>query len=109
MAHGGLERADRIRPARRRLWRLGSADWNTWEEVLAIPVLAAAELLEYLDNAIGVLSPLVRALSPEAPRHAVPWIMDGKLSNFQWIKSFYKGFQAHVGEILAIKALMRSR
>jgi len=87
---------------------LGYDGWGvltgyTWEEVLAIPGLTAAEYLEYLEQACQALSPLVRSLSSEVAQQPAPGLLDGKLTYWQWSKAFYKGFQAHVGEILAIK------
>lgn len=79
----------------------------TWAEVLAIPALTAADLLEYLDRASQALSAQVRALTPNTASQRVPHLMGGKLTRYRWVKEFYKGFQAHVGEIVAIQALMK--
>lgn len=91
---------------------LGYGGWGvvtgyTWEEVLAIPQQSAAELLQYLDAACAVLVPLVRTFSSESARQPAIGLLGGRLSYYQWIKEFYKGFQAHVGEIVAIKALQQ--
>jgi len=48
-------------------------------------------------------------MSPEAAQQKVPGLMGGRLTYYQWVKEFYKGFQAHVGEIMAIKALIARR
>jgi len=77
----------------------------TWEEVQAIPYLTAGELLEYLQQVVEVLTEQVCHLSPEAAHQPAPGLMNGKLTYYRWIKEFYKGFQAHVGEIVAIKAM----
>jgi hypothetical protein len=90
---------------------IGYGGWGvitgySWEEVQAVPALTAGELLEYLEQACGALSAQVRALTSEAARQRAPGLMGGKLTYYRWVKEFYKGFQAHVGEIVAIKALM---
>jgi hypothetical protein len=77
-----------------------------WEEVQAIPALSASELLEYLDQTSAAASEQVRHLGSEAARQPAPGLMDGRLTYYRWIKEFYKGFQAHVGEIVAIRELM---
>jgi len=33
-------------------------------------------------------------------------MLGGKLTYYRWVKEFYKGYQAHIGEIVAIKELM---
>jgi hypothetical protein len=78
----------------------------TWEEVQAIPTLSGGELLEYLDQTSAAVSALVRALDSEAARQPAPGLMGGRLTYYRWIKEFYKGFQAHVGEIVAIREMM---
>jgi hypothetical protein len=90
---------------------IGYGGWGvltgyTWEEVQALPTLSASELLEYLDQSSETAAAQVRALGSEAARQPAPGLMDGKLTYYRWIKEFYKGFQAHVGEIVAIKELM---
>lgn len=90
---------------------IGYGGWGvvtgySWEEVLAIPALSARELMEYLDQAAGAVSTQVRLLTPESAHQAVPELMKGRLTYYQWVKEFYKGFQAHVGEMMAIKAMI---
>jgi hypothetical protein len=75
------------------------------EDVLEIPTLTSHDLLAYLEQACHAASSQVRMLVPEKAFQPVPGLMSGKLTFFMWIKEFYKGFQAHVGEIVAIKAL----
>jgi hypothetical protein len=79
----------------------------TWEDVQAIPQLAAEELLTYLDEVCTVVTAQIRTLTSETARQPAATLMDGRLSYYRWIKEFYKGFQAHVGEIMALKALMK--
>jgi len=76
----------------------------TWPEVLAIPRLTPAEHVEYLRRAAGDLAAEVRKLTEAAAAEPAPGLMDGKFTYRDWVKSFYKGFQAHLGEIMAIKA-----
>jgi len=88
---------------------IGYGGWGvitgyTWEEVLAIPKLSAADMLQYLDQSSTSLSAQVRGLTAEKAGEQVPELMKGKLTYFRWVKEFYKGFQAHIGEIVAIKA-----
>ncbi len=90
---------------------LGYGGWGvvtgyTWEQVQDIPKLSAGELLQYLDEAGTALLQAMGSLTSEGARQTVPELMGGRLSYYRWIKEFYKGFQAHVGEIVAIKAQM---
>jgi hypothetical protein len=75
--------------------------------VQAIPKLAAEELLSYLDEVCSVATAQVRTFTSETARQPAAALMDGRLTYYRWIKEFYKGFQAHVGEIMALKALMK--
>lgn len=81
----------------------------TWQEVQDIPELSTGEALEYLQQSCCAVSGLVRALDPEKAQSAVPDFLGGKLTTFRWVTDFYKGFQAHVGEIVAIKARLAHR
>ena len=89
---------------------IGYAGWGmvtgyTWEEVLAIPKLTSQEMMEYFDQACFALSGQVRQLTDEVAQQPVPNYRKGKLTRYEWLKFFYKGLQAHVGEIMAIKAM----
>lgn len=89
---------------------IGYGGWGvvtdyTWEDVLAIPKLSSQEIMEYFDQACFALSAQVRKLTDESAHQLVQEFMKGRLTKFQWIKFFYKGLQAHVGEIIAIKAM----
>jgi hypothetical protein len=91
---------------------LGFGGWGvvtgyTWDEVQAIPSLTAEELLQYLDEACAACAAQVRELSSESARQPALGLLDGKLTYYRWIKLFYKGSQAHVGEIMAIKARLK--
>jgi hypothetical protein len=88
---------------------IGYGGWGvvtgySWEEVLAIPKLSSQEIMEYFDQTCYALSDQVRRLTQEVAAKPVQEFMKGKLTRYQWTKHFYKGFQAHVGEIMAIKA-----
>ena len=78
----------------------------TWEEVLAIPRLTSIELMQYLEDSCQSLTSQVCNFTPETIHQPARVLMDGKLTYYRWVKGFYKGFQAHIGEIMAIKALM---
>jgi hypothetical protein len=118
-------RVMRGRPAEDELWHtagwrdrtgydprgVGYGGWGvitgyTWPEVLAIPRLTPAEHVDYLRQAASDLAAEIRSLSEEAASEPASGLMDGKFSYREWVKSFYKGFQAHVGEIMAIKAMI---
>ena len=88
---------------------IGYGGWGVitgyaWPEVEALPRLTPAEYLEYLSAAAADLAGEVRQLDEDGADQPAPGLMDGKYTYRQWAKSFYKGFQAHVGEIMAIKA-----
>lgn len=85
---------------------LGMLTGYTWEEVQAIPAMSAADLLAYLDQTCAAASAQLRNMGSDTAKQPVPWLMEGKLSYFDWIKLLYKDFQSHCGEILAIKSLM---
>lgn len=112
------------RPAEEELWHtqgwrertgydprgVGFAGWGvltgySWDEVLALPKLSASEVLTYLEQACRTAAAEIRKLDPEMARQPAMGMLRGRLTYYQWIKGFYKGFQAHVGEIMAIKAL----
>lgn len=118
-------RAIKGRPAEEEMWctagwldrtgydprGVGYGGWGvltgyTWEEVLALPSMSGAEHLEYLGAAAADLGAAVRGMSAEEMASPITAFNDGKYTYRQWIKTFYKGFQAHVGEILAIKAAL---
>ncbi|OGO62464.1 MAG: hypothetical protein A2030_01655 [Chloroflexi bacterium RBG_19FT_COMBO_50_10] len=92
---------------------IGYAGWGvltgyTWEEVLALPRLTASELMQYLGDTRTALTSQVRTFTSDTIHQPAKAILDGKLTYFRWVKEFYKGFQAHIGEIVAIKALMNA-
>jgi hypothetical protein len=89
---------------------IGYGGWGvvtgyTWEEVLAIPKFNSKEIIEYFEQSCFALSEQVRQLNDESAHQLVQEFMKGRLTRFEWVKFFYKGLQAHVGEIMAIKAM----
>ena len=93
---------------------IGYSGWGvitgyTWEEVLAIPSFTSQEIMEYFDQACFALSAHVRKMLQETAQLPVQEFMKGKLNQYQWIKFFYKGLQSHVGEIMAIKAMLERK
>ena len=93
---------------------IGYGGWGvvtgyTWEEVLGIPKFAPQVILEYFDQTCLALSEQVRQLTIETAQQPVQNYAKGKLTHYQWVKEFYKGLQAHVGEIMAIKAMKARR
>jgi hypothetical protein len=45
-------------------------------------------------------------MTEETARQPVREFMKGRLTHDQWVKFFYKRFQSHVGELMAIKAML---
>lgn len=91
---------------------IGYGGWGvvtgyTWEEVQAIPKLTAAEILQYLDEVCVLAMAQISQFTSDSARQPAIALLNGRLSYYDWIKAFYKGFQAHVGEIMAIKAQMK--
>ncbi len=80
----------------------------TWEEALAVPRLTGDELMEYLGDSCTALVSQVSKFTPETIHQPAHVMVGGKLTYFRWVKEFYKGFQAHIGEIMAIKELMKN-
>lgn len=78
----------------------------SWEDVLAIPALSTNESLEYLEQSSRLVSSNLRSMDSRQAQSPVQEFFGGKLTCFRWTKDFYKGFQAHIGEILAIKSLL---
>ena len=79
----------------------------TQEEVAAVPVLAADELLTYLDQVCEALRRYLILVPEEALYEPAPGL-GGKRTPYQWIRSILTGSFGHLGEIEALKA-MQSR
>ena len=80
----------------------------TWDEVMAIPRLTSIELMQYLKDTSISLTTQLHSFNSETIRQPAQALLGGKLTYYRWVKEFYKGFQAHIGEIMAIKALMNT-
>jgi hypothetical protein len=75
---------------------LGYGGWGvltgySWDEVLAIPRLGAAELMEYLEQSELALVEQLRTFTPETIHLPAQAMLGGKLTYFRWVKEFYKG------------------
>jgi hypothetical protein len=78
----------------------------TWEEVLAVPLFSSQEIMEYFDLSCFALSAQIYKMTEETSLEPVQEFINGKLNQYQWVKFFYQGLQSHVGEIMAIKAML---
>ena len=76
----------------------------TQEEVAAIPVLSADELLTYLDQVCEALRQHLLSL-PEEALYQPAMGLGGRRTPYQWIKSILLGSYGHLGEIEALKAM----
>jgi DinB superfamily len=88
---------------------LGALTGYTQQEVAAIPTLSAEELLAYLDQASGALRAYLLALpSFEALLQPVPgWGKETPVTKDQLLKVVFMGCAGHLGEIKALKAMMK--
>jgi DinB superfamily len=86
---------------------LGVLTGYTWAEVVQVPALSAAELLDYLDQ---VTDRLLSALDqmPTEVLHAPAPGLGGTRSRYSRLSAVLQGSFGHVGEIEALKA-MRAR
>jgi hypothetical protein len=82
---------------------LGNITGYTWDEVLEIPLLPAADLLAYLDQVTGALAAQLRAMSPEQLHGLVPGL-GGRRSAYRWVRPILQGCFGHLGEIEAMKS-----
>jgi DinB superfamily len=83
---------------------LGMLSGYTQEEVAAIPVLPAAELLTYLDQVAEALRQHLRSM-PEAALAQPSRVAGGRQTAYQLIKEIVLGCVGHLGEIEALKAM----
>ena len=83
---------------------LGILSGYTQEEVAAIPVLSAEELLAYLDQVSDALCQYLLSL-PEAMLSQSSMFLGARLTAYQVIKEILLGCVGHLGEIEALKAL----
>src|SRR5262249_44372208 len=82
---------------------LGAITGYTWDEVLEIPALSAADLLAYLDQTAGALAAQLRAMTPEQLQ-APALGFSGRRSVYRWVAPFLQGCFGHLGEVEAMKA-----
>ena len=83
---------------------LGILSGYTQEEVTAIPVLSAEELLAYLDQVSDALCQYLLSL-PEEMLSQSTMFLGERLTAYQVIKEILLGCVGHLGEIEALKAL----
>jgi ketosteroid isomerase-like protein len=83
---------------------LGILSGYTQEEVAAIPVLSAEELLAYLDQVSDALRQYLLSL-PEEMLSQSTMFAGERLTAYQVIKEILLGCVGHLGEIEALKAL----
>jgi len=83
---------------------LGMLSGYTQEEVAAIPVLPAAELLAYLDQVSEALRQHLGSM-PEAALAQPSRVAGGRHTAYQLIKEIVLGCVGHLGEIEALKAM----
>ena len=88
---------------------LGAVTGYTQQEVKAIPPLSAEELLSYLDQSCEALCAYLLALPSFEPlRETVPeWSVQTPWTKYQLLKDVYTGVAGHMGEIDALKAMMK--
>jgi len=82
---------------------LGNITGYTWEEVLEIPLLPAADLLAYIDQVVADLATQLRAMTPEQLLVVVPGIT-GRRNPYQWVRPILQGCFGHLGEIEAMRS-----
>jgi len=83
---------------------LGMLSGYTQEDVAAIPVLPAAELLAYLDQVGKALRQHLGSM-PEAALAQPTRVAGGRQTAYQLIKEIVLGCVGHLGEIEALKAI----
>jgi ketosteroid isomerase-like protein len=83
---------------------LGILSGYTQEEVAAIPVLSAEELLAYLDRVSDALCQYLLSL-PEGALSQSTMFLGESLTAYQVIREILLGCVGHLGEIEALKAL----
>ena len=83
---------------------LGILSGYTQEEVAAIPVLTAEQLLAYLDQVSDALRQYLLSL-PEGALSRPTMFVGERLTAYQVIKEIVLGCVGHLGEIEALKAL----
>jgi hypothetical protein len=85
---------------------LGVVTGYTLQEVAEIPLLSANELLTYLDQVCEALILFLRALSSSEPLQQ-PISENNPLTKQQLLQEVFMGSCGHMGEIEALKAMMK--
>ncbi len=85
---------------------LGAVTGYTLQEVAAIPLLSAQELLEYLDQVCAELAALLRSLPSSEPLQQ-PLYPGSSRTQQQLLQTVFMGSCGHMGEIEALKAMMK--
>ena len=87
---------------------LGVLTGYSLAEALAVPPLAADELLTYLDEAVAALTTHLRSLTSDELRQPARGLREPggePTSGREWVLDILLGSLGHLGEIRAIKAL----
>lgn len=85
---------------------LGVVTGYTLQEVAEIPLLSAQELLIYLDQVCETLMLFLRALPSSEPLQQ-PIVENDPLTKQQLLQKVFMGSCGHMGEIEALKAMMK--
>ncbi|GHO70537.1 hypothetical protein KSC_094290 [Ktedonobacter sp. SOSP1-52] len=85
---------------------LGVVTGYTLQEVAAIPQLSARELLLYLDQLCEALCTFLHSLSSSEPLQQ-PIYPGAELTKRQMLQTVFLGSCGHLGEIEALKAMMK--
>ncbi|GHO59368.1 DinB family protein [Ktedonobacter robiniae] len=85
---------------------LGAVTGYTLEEVAAIPPLSAQDLLMYLDQLCEVICTFLRSLPSSEPLQQ-PIYPGAELTKQQMLQTVFLGSCGHLGEIEALKAMMK--
>ena len=93
-------------PQGKGLQGLGVVTGYTMQEVAEIPMLSAQEFLSYLDQACETLVRFLRALPSSEPLQQ-PISQNHPLTKQQLLQQVFLGSCGHMGEIEAVKAMMR--
>jgi hypothetical protein len=83
---------------------LGAITGYTQEEVAAIPVLSATELLTYLEHVCTALQQYLLAQEPDG-LYQPALGFESRRTVYEWIKGPLLGSFGHLGEIEALKAM----
>lgn len=105
LARGWAEQTG-YNPQGKGLQGLGVVTGYTLKEVAEIPLLSAQELLTYLDQVCDTLMRFLRALPSSEPLQQ-PVAENNPLTKQQLLQQVFMGSCGHMGEIEALKAMMK--